>query len=75
MELFAALLIVVVRCSYHTVNTTPDGSPDAWLSEIEMTMSLLLTQALNIVTRAPHNQRMFSYFGGLQSLMGLMKGQ
>lgn len=59
----------------HAVNTNSDGSSDMWLNEADMAMFLLLTQALNIVTRAPHNQRIFSYFGGLQSLMGVMKGQ
>lgn len=61
--------------TFAALNTTPDGSSDAWLSELDMTMHLLLTQALVIVTRAPHNQKIFSYFGGLQFLMSVMKGQ
>jgi hypothetical protein len=67
LQLFLASIIAV--------NTNAEGSSDAWLSLFDMDASLLLTRALTIITRAPHNRKIFSYFGGLQPLMGVMKGQ
>eukprot|EP01018_Ginkgo_biloba_P014188 Gb_28819 [translate_table: standard] len=46
---------------------------DAAPNPARMEGGLRFLDALRILTRSIHNQRVFSYYGGLQSLMALMK--
>lgn len=55
------------------MHANPDGSMESWLSPSEMEAALRLLHAITILTRSFHNRRIYSYFGGLQTLMGVMK--
>lgn len=55
------------------VHANLDGSMESWLSPSEMEAALRLLHAITILTRSFHNRRIYSYFGGLQTLMGVMK--
>ncbi|KAH9329817.1 hypothetical protein KI387_001925, partial [Taxus chinensis] len=50
----------------------PD-STDASPNPINMERGLRLLDVLRILTRSAHNQRVFSYYGGFQMLVALMK--
>jgi hypothetical protein len=62
----------VIR-SFTALHANPDGSSDVWLDPSNMQATLHLLEVLNILTHSFHNRRIFSFLGGLQSLMGVMK--
>ncbi|BBM99563.1 hypothetical protein MPTK1_1g22060 [Marchantia polymorpha subsp. ruderalis] len=50
-----------------------DMTNEAWLSPDDMEATVRLLKVLTIITRSSHNRRIFSFFSGMQALMGLMK--
>ncbi|CAK9883045.1 unnamed protein product [Sphagnum jensenii] len=59
--------------SFTALHASSDGISDMWLSPSDMEAGLRLLKALSILTRSFHNRRIYFFFGGLQTLMVLMK--
>ncbi|CAK9237200.1 unnamed protein product [Sphagnum troendelagicum] len=59
--------------SFSALHASSDGISDMWLSPSDMEAGLRLLKALSILTRSFHNRRIYFFFGGLQTLMVLMK--
>ncbi|KAL2652898.1 hypothetical protein R1flu_021026 [Riccia fluitans] len=66
-------LIQELRHLIMSVSNLALGGDEAWLSSDDMESISSLLKVLTVTTRSSHNRKIFSFYSGMQALMGLMK--
>ncbi|KAL3684694.1 hypothetical protein R1sor_002716 [Riccia sorocarpa] len=66
-------LIQELRHSITTISNLALGTDEEWQNSEDMEFVSILLKVLIIITRSSHNRKIFSFYSGMQTLMGLMK--